>query len=474
MLNQIKQTAFCYIFLLLTFACQSIGKKSQVTIQSKSVDAHQMFQNNKFGDKQADNLSQNTPLSKTDHFPMFYTFLVNHKVRAMYVRPKNKVVTVYDRLNSAGLDRIDSLDFVGVSYPDENIILQEINRRFSVFQGYTLGLYKRSHDLKDAYMSSKRIYVEEQAYMKQAFKQYKTGRKFRNALNRETRYSYICNLIGPFSKSGTNVDSISTEYIEQVNSLKKELRNIIKTRSGTDKNVHETVYDFNRFLSRKAMKTDSAFDYQWLMAEQNFTGETREFLKFRLLKENYGAIPNYAFYYDQFKKTCKDKDFVAYLDNWATKNDHVFNPLELAATLSDSTGQNLSWSDVLSKYKGKKIYLMVSDFPIFQFMEKLYANRIPIFEQNNTQLIFLSTNKSKEDWQKTLQMDEAKPFQHYHLAKEDTALLNFLKPTGEGFKMSSNILIDENGKVILTNAADMNQMDMLQRQLKVVKKVIMP
>ena len=268
MLNQIKQTAVCCVLLFLTFACQSIGKKSQVTIQSKSVDAHQMFQNDKFGDKQADKLSQNTPLSKTDHFPMFYTFTVNYKVRAMYVRPKNKVVTVFDRLNSSGLDKIDSLDFVGVTYPDENIILEEINRRFSVFQGYTLGLYKRSRDLKDAFMSSKRIYEEEQAYMKEAFKKYKTGRDFRKALQRECRYSYICNLIGPFSKSGTNVDSISPEYVAQVNSLKKELRNIIKTRRGTDKNVQETVYDFNRFLSRKARGTDTAFDYQWTMAEQ--------------------------------------------------------------------------------------------------------------------------------------------------------------------------------------------------------------
>ena len=337
-----------------------------------------------------------------------------------------------------------------------------------------MGLNKRRYDLKDAFNSSKRIYDEEQAYLKEAFKRYKTGRDFRKALQRETRYSYICNLIGPFSKTGTNVDSISTEYVQQVNSLKKELRNIIKTRRGTDKNVHETVYDFNLFLSRKALKTDKSFDYQWSMAEQNFKGETREYLNFKLLKENYGAIDNYAFYFNQFKKTCKDKDFVAYLDNWATKNDHIFNALELTATLSDTTVKSLSWSDVLSKYKGKKIYMVVSDFSIFQYMGKIYASKIPTFEQNNTQLIFLSTNKSKEDWQKTLQLDEAKPFQHYHLAKEDTALLPFLKSTREGSKISSNILIDENGKVILTNAADLNQMDLLLRQLKVVRKVIMP
>ena len=471
-MNQIKQFSLFILLLLSLFSCQSIGKKSQVTIQSKSVDAHQMSQTDKFGDKKSMSLSQKDPLSKIDHFPMFYTFMVNHKVRAMYVRPKNKIVTVVDRLNSSGLDKIDSLDFVGVTYPDENIILQEINRRFSVFQGYTLGLYKRSHDLKDAYMSSKRIYEEEQAYMKAAFKQYKTGRDFRKALHRECRYSYICNLIGPFSKTGTNVDSISTEYVKQVNSLKKELRNIIKTRRGTDKNVQETVYDFNRFLSRKAMKTDSAFDYQWSMAEQNFTGETREFLKFRLLKENYGAINNYNFYFDKFKKTCRDKDFVDYLDDWAVKNIHDFNKLELVTTLTDSTGQSLVWSDILAKYKGKKIYMIVSDFPVFQFYGLPLSKKMSEFEENNTQIIFISRDESKEKWQKSLELAEAKPFQNYHLSAEDTTLMNFLK-TGER-KMVANVLIDENGKVVLAQAASPNQIALLMRQLKVVSKVIMP
>ena len=472
MLNQIKKKALFFLLLLCLFSCQSIGKKSQVTFQSKSVNTHQMSHTDKFGDKKTGLLSPNTPLSKTGHFPMFFTILVNHKVRAMYVRPKNKVVTVYDRLNSWGLDRIDSLDFVGVSYPDENIILQEINRRFSVFQGYTLGLYKRSHDLKDAYNSSKRIYDEEQAYLKEAFKKYKTGRDFRKALQQECSYSYICNLIGPFSKSGTNVDSISQEYVAQVNSLKKELRNIIKTRRGTDRNVREMVYDFNRFLSRKAEKANTAFDYQWSMADKNFKGETREFLKFRLLKENFGAINNYNFYFDTFKKTCKDKDFVVHLNDWTTQNVHDFNALELATTLTDSAGQSLLWSDVLAKYKGKKIYLVVSDFSVFQFYGLPLSKRMSDFEQNNTQIIFISKDYDKKKWQKSLEMPEAKPFHHYHLSSDDNTLMRFLK-SGES-KLAPTVLINENGKVVLAQAAPPNNLTLLMQQLKVATKVIMP
>ncbi len=493
MFNYIKQIAAITLVLLCLIGCQSIGKKSQVTIQSQTLAEYNMMQNDKFGDKKTDALTRNTPLSKNDHFPKFYTFMLNHKVRAMYVRPKNKVVTVVERDNAAGLDKVDSLGFLGVSYPDENIILQELNRRFSAFQGYTLGLDKRKRDLKDAYNSSARIYFEEQKYLKEAFKKYKTGRDFRKAVLREIRYSYICNLIGPFSKAGVNVDSISQEYVGQVNSLKKEMRNIIKTRNGTDKNVQLTVYDFNRFLSRKAMKSDTAFDYQWLMAEQNFKGETREFLKFRLLRENYGAIPNYGFYLEKFKKTCKDKDFVTYLDDFEKKNAHEFNQSELETTLSDTAGQSLRWADILAKNKGKKIYLMISSFPVESLYGQQLANQKADFEQNNTEVIFFSTAYSKEQWLKSLKkgaanpfftvdsstlkamskreetkpkMSETKPIQSYHLGSDDSTLLRLLQPKDGESKLLTSVLIDENGKVVLSQAADPANMGLLMRQLK--------
>jgi hypothetical protein len=198
MFNQIK-LLFAFIFvLLLTVGCQSIGKKSQITIKSETLEQKLMTQNDKFGDKKREALIRNTPLSKNDHFPMFYTFMVHNMVRSMYIRPKNKVVTVVDKVHPSGTGNTDSLGFVGISYPDESIILQELNRRFSAFQGYTLGLNRRSHDLKDAYMSSERIYFEEKTYLKEAFKKHKTGRDFRKAVRREIRYSYICNLIGPY------------------------------------------------------------------------------------------------------------------------------------------------------------------------------------------------------------------------------------------------------------------------------------
>lgn len=466
MFHQLKPVALLALALMCLMSCQSVGKKSHITIQTRTLKPQFLQHNDKFGDKKMNVLVRDSILNENDHFPKFYTFMVDNMMRAVYVRPKNKRVVI--------VDRTDSLGFEGITYPDETIILQELNRRFSVFLGYTLGLWRRSHDLRDAYLSSKKIYEEEQAYLKQAFKQFKTGRDFRKALRREIRYSYICNLIGPYSIKEVNVDSISPEYVKTVNGLQKELRSIIKTRSGTDKNVQLMVYDYNRFLSRKTRTSASAFDYEWQSAEQHFKGETQEYLMFRLLKEHYGAIKNYAVYLEKFKTTCKDKDFITHLNDFAAQNTHNFTPAELACSLSDSTGKILTWADILAQNKGKNIYLVNSAHASFTFFGEKLAAKIADFEKNNTKIIFVSSDRNKEKWLKELKTADAKLFQHYHLAAKDAPLLTFSNKKEETSRFFYNILIDDTGKVVLSNAADANKFDVLMRQLQTLSKIVLP
>jgi hypothetical protein len=466
MFNQLKPIALIFTAFCCLMSCQSIGKKSQITIQTKTLDTQILMHNDKFGDQKMNWLRRDSTLKETDHFPKFYTFMVKNRIQAMYVRPKNKHVTI--------IDQADSLAFEGLTYPDEAVIMCELNRRFSAFQGYTLGLWKRSYDLKDAYLSSKKIYEEEQAYLKQAFKQFKTGRDFRKALLREIKYSYICNLIGPYSVKEVNVDSISQDYVKTVLGLKKDLNAIIKTRRGTDKNVQLVVYDYSRFLSRKTMKTETAFDHQWQSAEQNFKGETQEYLKFRILKENYGAISNYDAYFEKFKTSCKDKDFTTYLTDFAAHNTHDFNAAELGTTLSDSTGKTMSWADILAENKGKKIYLMASGLSSFAFQGEALAKKITDFEKNNVKVIFISSERRKEKWLNELKTDDAKLFQHYHTSATDAPLLAFVNKKKEMESRFSNILIDENGKVVLCNAAYPSKFDLLLRQLRTMSKVLIP
>lgn len=466
MFYQLKPTALIFIAFSCLMSCQSIGKKSQIVIQSKALETQILMHNDQFGDRKNTWLRRDTIVQDTGYFPKFYTFMVKHRIQAMYVRSKNKRVAI--------VDQADSLAFEGLTYPDEAVILCELNRRFSAFQGYTLGLWKRSHDLRDAYLSSKKIYEEEQAYLKQAFKQFKTGRDFRRALQREIKYSYICNLIGPYSVKEVNVDSISQDYVKTVLSLKKDLKTIVKTRRGTDKNVQMMVYDYNRFLSRKAMKSETALEFQWQSAEQNFKGETQEYVKFRTLKENYGATTAYDTYLEKFRNSCKNKDFTTYLTDFAAQNTHNFDAAELETTLTDSTGKTLTWANILAQNKGKKIYLMASRFSTFAFQGEQLAKKIEDFEKNNVKVIFISDDRKRDKWLNDLKTEDAKLFQHYHLANKDAPLMTFIDGSREIKSQFSNTLIDENGKVVSRTAADTRDFGLLLRQLRAMSKVLIP
>lgn len=466
MFQLLKPIALIFIAICCLMSCQSIGKKSTITIHAKTLETQVAMHNDKFGDRKMNFLRRDSSVKETDHFPKFYTFMVKNRIQGMYIRPKNKRVII--------VDQADSLAFEGLTYPDEAVIICELNRRFSAFLGYTLGLWKRSRDLKDAYLSSKKIYEEEQAYLKQAFKQFKTGRDFRKALRREIKYSYICNLIGPYSVKEVDVDSISQDYVKTVLSLKRDLKTIVKTRRGTDKNVQMLVYDYNRFLSRKAMKTETALEYQWQSAEQNFKGETQEYVKFRTLKENYGATTAYDAYFEKFKSTCRDTDYTTYLTDFAAQNTHNFDAAELGTTLTDSTGKTFTWADILAQNKGKKIYLMASGLASFAFQGGALAKKIEDFEKNNVKVIFISDDYRRDKWLNDLKTDNAKLFQHYHLAGKDAPLSAFLDKSREMKSEFSNILIDENGKVISRTAADTRKVDLLLRQLRAMSKVLIP
>ena len=451
-----KFTTYFLLFFVSLFvlSCQGIGKKSQVTVQTRTLSAQSMTQTDKFGDQNRAILRRDTPLSNLDHFPKIMSFSALNMERPMYVRAKDKMVTV--------IDRGDTLGFEGVKYPDESIILQELHRRFSLFQGYTLGLNRRRYDLNYAYLSSKKIYEEQKIYLESAFKKFKVGRDFKKQMQREIRYSYFCNLLGPYSITNTNVDSISPIFVETLNGCKKDLQNAIKTRKGTDKNVHTLVYDYNRFLSRKAMATDTAFDYQWLTVDKNFKGETREYIKFRLLKENFGAIGNYESAYNQFKTTCKDKDFVAYLDRLAVNNTHIFNAEELTSSLQDTAGQKLTWANILEKNKGKKIYLIVGNAYTLQLFGKELTEKAAYFEKHETQIVFVLTDRKKEQWQKVLETVVLPNFQQYYLGASDLPIQRVLE---QPFSFVSTHFLDKTGRIALKNAANPNKQGLLMRQL---------
>ncbi|NJN35196.1 MAG: hypothetical protein HC817_14035 [Saprospiraceae bacterium] len=223
----------------------------------------------------------------------------NYIERVVFVRPKNKNIAIV----TSG----DSISFEGNGRREELIMFQELHRRFSLFNGYTLGLNRRAWDMNYAYLSSKEIFEEETRVLKNFYEKYKVSRDVQTFLNQEIKYSYFCNLLGPYSIKSANVDSLSPAFTKTLTGLGKDLKTAIRTRRGNSHNLHTLLYDYNRFLCRKDMQTDKAFEVQWASAQKNFKRETREYLHFKLIKEYFGIPKNYGTYWQIFKKNAKTK-----------------------------------------------------------------------------------------------------------------------------------------------------------------------
>ena len=96
------------------------------------------------------------------------------------------------------------------------------------------------------------------------------------------------------------------------------------------------------------------------------------------------------------------------------------------------------------------------------------------FKQNETQIVVISSGKNTFQLPAGVKAEGLKPYQQYRITENASPILNFLNDKGASKGLSSCLLIDKDGKVVLTNAADIQNYGKLLRQLQVASKVIMP
>ncbi len=442
-------------FLLLS--CHTIGKKSQVSIQNKTLEEYSVRYIDKFGDYKTMRIDYKAPLSIKGHFPNIFMTQHNHIERVVFVRPKNK--------NIAIITSGDSISYEGSGSREELVIFQEMHRRFSLFNGYTLGLNRRAWDMNYAYMSSKEIYEEETRVLKNFYEKYKVSRDVQEYLNQEIKYSYFCNLLGPYSIKAANVDSLSPAFVKTLMGLGKDLKTAIRTRKGNAHNLHTLVYDYNRFLCRKEMLTDKAFEAQWASAQKNFKRETREYLKFRLLREYFGLLKNYDTYWQSFKKKSKDPDFVQYLEAFFEENKHTFSQFELYSEVEDTTGKTLTWLQVLAENKGKKVYLVLANNSFLTYTLNPITAKVADFTQKNCVIIALSDDEKKENWLKNLPQKNMNHVQFYRISDLKSPLSAYFDSNPNKSQLNRSFLLNKNGQVILTKLKETSKMALLLKQL---------
>jgi thiol-disulfide isomerase/thioredoxin len=209
-----------------------------------------------------------------------------------------------------------------------------------------------------------------------------------------------------------------------------------------------------RYLSRDSVGTPTELATEYHHARAALQGKTRDYALFFLLKQNLGKqLATYPTYFDQFRRDCTTPAYVHYLDSVAARPAMLQQRPELAATpLRSSSGESLTWAQLLSRNRGKVLYLdlwaswcgpCLAEMPASATLQKALAGQAVEF-------VYFSIDQDPAKWHQALATHQlARPGTQHYLLDPTSALAKFLNAP----PIPRYVLLDQQGQVVSLDAA---------------------
>lgn len=181
---------------------------------------------------------------------------------------------------------------------------------------------------------------------------------FYKFLRAELTTEYISGLLAPFYADSFNYQQLPERYIDTLASFAASGWFTQDSLVFNSAAYRRTIWHYNRFLSRRALKTPQELETLYQDAKTNFSGQTRNFALFYLLNENRKVNLNIAEYLAQFRNDCTYLPYIHYLDSIANRPGELISKEALLNTsLQTDTDATTNWKEILAKNKGKVIYI---------------------------------------------------------------------------------------------------------------------
>ena len=150
-----------------------------------------------------------------------------------------------------------------------------------------------------------------------------------------------------------------------------------------NRNYRSFIFTYNQFLARDSVSKYGKSHALYNTAKKAFTGQTRDYLLFQLVKTDLIGESRLV---QDFRETCKNKRYVAYIDSLIAKNKELNSNRDLLQdTLLQPDGVALSFAEFLRSHHGRPVYIdfwaswckpSIAEFGPLKEFERQYKSKI--------------------------------------------------------------------------------------------------
>ncbi len=345
-------------FLLVTICILIISEiKAGIILIDQSNLSQRMFfaYHNKFGDEiRSTALEMDGPRSKSwkinSSCPLLINFSTDFKIFPILAFPGDtiRIILKNDSLDKyvsfQGNRSFEEMNFflnlekqIGFVVPEFALRTFSENTKFDLLKNQIDEVNKRRLEL-----------LNSTKYLSQEFTDY-------------TRFllrtGYYIDLLSPYYNYEANNYDLSIISKSYINSL-YGIRQFMEENPKVDQYKYQIlIWNYNKFLLRVNPQHGDGFEGLLNTSLYELSGEVRNFVLFRLLKENCNkGVFNFDEYVSHFRLVCSNNSYVSYIDSLKFNYTKILtDPVIQSETLLDLENNRWTWADILEHFKNEMI-----------------------------------------------------------------------------------------------------------------------
>lgn len=294
-------------------------------------------------------------------------------------------------------------------------------------------------------------YVNRKMFIKDYEKTHLISDEYRVATEKLIHYKYAISLLFPFyltqDSAGYNFENLPAEYYTILND---GIEGVFDDSQIHLNSYQLVLWNYCKYLSRNSLNTSDEFVTMFKNAEQNFSGKSREFLMFLILKKYTGkGLPDFQQNAETFLREYPESDYREYLLR-LIPNDLTTEMIKLTnEKLTAYNGTDITWKEIMNRSKGKVIYI---DFwaswckPCLQEMPHS-ASLSNSLKDRDVTFLYISLDRNNDSWIRASNKLKFDSGQHF-LFKSESGLKNLFALQA----IPKYIIIDKKGNIYSPDA----------------------